>query len=85
MPKRYPEELKRRAIGDYKNGVPVQKVCRVNNVAISTIYRWLRDYEDEIPVPHYATLLRKKEHLEHVLGQYRTGKKSNTVRYDIMI
>lgn len=67
MPKRYPEESKRQAIGNYQNGVPIQEVCRINNVAISTIYRWLKDYQDEIPAPHYATLLHKKEHLEHVL------------------
>ena len=60
MPKKYPEELKRQVIGDYRNGVPIQEVCRISNVAISTIYRWLKDYEDEIPAPHYATLLRKK-------------------------
>ena len=71
MPKRYSEEYKRKIIQNYQNGVPIQEVCRVNNIAISTIYRWLKDYEDEIPIPNYATLLRKKEHLEHVLEVIR--------------
>ena len=67
MPKRYPEEYKQRIMQDYQNGVPIQEIGRTNNVAISTIYRWLKDYADEIPAPHYATLARKKEYLEHVL------------------
>lgn len=67
MPKKYPEEYKQKIIQDYQNGVPIQKISRINNVAISTIYRWLKDYQDEIPAPHYTTLLHKKEHLEHVL------------------
>ena len=71
MPKKYSEEYKRKIIQNYQNGVPIQEVCRVNNIAISTIYRWLKDYEDEIPIPNYATLLRKKEHLEHVLEVIR--------------
>ena len=52
MPKRYSEEYKRKIIQNYQNGVPIQEVCRVNNIAISTIYRWLKDYEDEIPIPN---------------------------------
>lgn len=67
MPKKYSEEYKQNIIQDYQNGVTIQKISQINNVAISTIYRWLKDYEDETPVPHYAALLRKKEHLEHVL------------------
>lgn len=71
MPKKYPEEYKRKIMQDYQNGVPIQEIGRTNNVAISTIYHWLKDYEDEIPIPHYATLLRKKEHLKHVLEVIR--------------
>lgn len=67
MPKRYPEEYKQRIIQDYQNGIPIQKISQTNSVAISTIYRWLKDCEQEIPTPHYSALLRKKEHLEHVL------------------
>lgn len=71
MPKKYSEEYKRKIMQDYQNGVPIQDIGRINNVAISTIYRWLKDYEDETPAPHYAALLRKKEHLEHVLEVIR--------------
>lgn len=71
MPKRYPEEYKRKIMQDYQNGVSIQDIGRINNVEISTIYRWLKDYEDETPAPHYAALLRKKEHLEHVLEVIR--------------
>ena len=71
MPKRYPEEYKQRIIQDYQNGVPIQKISQTNSVAISTIYRWLKDCEEEIPTPHYSVLLRKKEHLERVLEVIR--------------
>lgn len=71
MPTRYPEEYKRKIMQDYQNGVPIQEVSQVNNISISTIYRWLKDYEDEISAPHYTILLRQKEHLEHVLDVIR--------------
>ena len=71
MPKKYSEEYKRKIIQDYQNGVPLQEVSQVNSVAVSTIYRWLKDYEKETPAPHYQVLLRKKEHLEHVLEVIR--------------
>lgn len=67
MPKRYSEEYKQNVMNDYQNGVPIQKISQINSVAISTIYRWLKGYEKEVPAPHYSALLRKKEHLEHVL------------------
>lgn len=54
MPKRYPEEYKQKIIQDYQNGVPIQKISQTNSVAISTIYRWLKDCEEEIPTPHYS-------------------------------
>ena len=71
MPKKYSEEYKQKIMQDYQNGVPIQEIDRINNVAISTIYRWLKNYEDEIPAHRYATLLHKKEHLEHVLEVIR--------------
>lgn len=71
MPKKYSEEYKQKIMQDYQNGVSIQEIGPSNNVAISTIYRWLKDYKDETPVPHYAALLRKKEHLEHVLEVIR--------------
>ena len=43
MPKRYPEEYKQRIMQDYQNGVPIQEIGRTNDVAISTIYRWLKE------------------------------------------
>lgn len=67
MPKEYPEEYKQRIIQDYQNGMPIQKICQINHVAVSTIYRWLKDCEGEISAPRYSVLLHKKEHLEHVL------------------
>lgn len=47
--------------------MPIQKICQINHVAVSTIYRWLKDCEGEISAPRYSALLHKKEHLEHVL------------------
>lgn len=71
MPKRYSGEYKQAAIQDCQNGVPIDEVSQTRGIAVSTIYRWLKDYEDETPAPHYAALLRKKEHLEHVLEVIR--------------
>ena len=71
MPKKYSEEYKQNVMNDYQNGVPIQKISQINSVAISTIYHWLKDYEKEVPAPHYSVLLRKKEHLEHVLEVIR--------------
>ncbi len=71
MPKRYSEEYKQRIIQDYQYGVPIQEISQINSIAISTIYRWLKGCEQEIPTPHYSALLRKKEHLEHVLEVIR--------------
>lgn len=67
MPKRYPEEYKQRIIQNYQNIIPIQKTSLDNSVAISTVYRWLKDCEEEIPDPHYLALLHKKEHLNYVL------------------
>lgn len=66
MPKRYSGEYKQAAIQDCQNGIPIDEVSQTRGIAVSTIYRWLKDCAEEIPHPHYSALLRKKEHLEHV-------------------
>lgn len=71
MPKRYSGEYKQAAIQDCQNGIPIDEVSQTRGIAVSTIYRWLKDCAEEIPNPHYSALLRKKEHLEHVLEVIR--------------
>ena len=71
MPKRYSGEYKQAAIQDCQNGIPIDEVSQTRGIAVSTIYRWLKDCAEEIPHPHYSALLRKKEHLEHVLEVIR--------------
>lgn len=60
MPKRYSGEYKQAAIQDCQNGIPIDEVSQTRGIAVSTIYRWLKDCAEEIPNPHYSALLRKK-------------------------
>ena len=54
MPKRYSGEYKQAAIQDCQNGIPIDEVSQTRGIAVSTIYRWLKNYEDEIKMQlHY--------------------------------
>lgn len=66
MPKMYSSECKQEMIQDYQRGVPVPEISRCSGIAVSTIYRWLKEWESKISVPNYSALLRKKERLEHI-------------------
>lgn len=71
MPKRYPTRYKQKVIQDCQNGIPIYEVSQISGIAISTIYRWLKEWENEISVPNYSALLHKKERLEHILDVIR--------------
>ena len=71
MPKRYSKEFKRKVIQACQDGTPIHELSQSNGIAVSTIYRWIKEYEDEISVPSYSALLHKKERLEHMLDVIR--------------
>lgn len=48
MPKRYSGEYKQAAIQDCQNGIPIDEVSQTRGIAVSTIYRWLKDCAEEI-------------------------------------
>ena len=67
MPKKYTEERKCKVVQNCLDGMPIQEISQTEGIAVSTIYRWIKDCETDAPVPSYSALLYKKEHLEHVL------------------
>lgn len=71
MPKRYSKEYKQKVIQACQEGVPIHEVSQSNGIAVSTIYRWIKESETDIPIPNYSTLFHKKERLEHVLDVIR--------------
>lgn len=73
MPKRYSKEYKQKVIQACQEGVPIHEVGQSNGIAISTIYRWIREAETEIPIPNYSALFHKKERLEHMLDVIRSS------------
>ena len=71
MPKRYSKEYKRKVIQACQEGVPIHEVSQSNSIAVSTIYRWIKEAEAEVPIPSYSALFHKKERLEHMLDVIR--------------
>lgn len=67
MPKRYSEELKKKVIKDYQSGISICDVSQIFGIAISTVYRWLKELGNESIPSKDTVLFHKKEHLEHVL------------------
>ena len=71
MPKRYSKECKQELIQACQEGAPIHELSQSSGIAVSTIYRWIKEYEDEITIPNYSALLHKKERLEHILDVIR--------------
>ena len=71
MPKRYSKGYKRKVIQACQEGIPIYDLSQSNGIAVSTIYRWIKEYKDEISIPNYSALLHKKERLEHMLDVIR--------------
>lgn len=70
MPKKYPLEFKRQLVDLCRNGVPMSDVGKKFNVAISTLYRWLKEYgpsAESYTAAEYSTLQRQNARLNHLL------------------
>ena len=70
MPKKYPLEFKKQIVNLCQSGMPMSEAEKKFNVAISTLYRWLRECGPS-PEGHtaveYSTLLRQNTRSNHLL------------------
>lgn len=44
MPKKYGEDIKKQAVHCCESGQPIASVCQEYKIAVSTLYRWLKEY-----------------------------------------
>ncbi len=70
MPKKYPLEFKRQIVNLCQSGMPMSEAEKKFNVAISTLYRWLRESgpsaEGHTAV-EYSTLLKQNNQSNYLL------------------
>ncbi len=70
MPRQYPAEFKKQVVNLCRSGMPMPDVGKKFNVAVSTLYRWLKEYgpsaEGHTAV-EYDTLQRQNVRLNHLL------------------
>ena len=71
MPKRHSKEYKRKVIQACQEGIPIYDLSQSNGIAVSTIYRWIKESEAEILIPNYSALFHKKERLERIAEKIR--------------
>lgn len=62
MPKRYSKEYKQKVIQACQEGVPIHEVSQSNSIAVSTIYRWIKEAEAEVPIPGLKSCAEKERH-----------------------
>ena len=70
MPKQYPTEFKRQIVSLCRGGMPMSDAGEKFNVAISTLYRWLKEYgpsSEGHTAVEYNTLQRQNTRLNHLL------------------
>ena len=70
MPKQYLLEFKRQVVELCRGGMPLPDVGEKFNVTISTLYRWLKEYDPSAEghtAAEYSTLQRQNTRLNHLL------------------
>lgn len=70
MPRQYSIEFKTQVVNLCRSGMPMSDVGEKFNVAISTLYRWLREYGSSTEghtAVEYSTLQRQNIRLNHLL------------------
>lgn len=70
MPKQYSPEFKRQVVNLCRSGMPLPDVGEKFNVAVSTLYRWLKEYApsaEGYTAVEYSTLQRQNTRLNHLL------------------
>lgn len=71
MPKKYSSELKSKVIQSYRDGLPIDAVVQNYGVALSTVYRWIKEYKitcgNTESTPNYQMLWKQKKRLEHLI------------------
>ncbi len=73
---RWPSEQKLAMLQEWRSGVPLEEVCRKYGVNAALLYRWKRSLDqglkesgELIPKSQVATLQRRIDDLERVLGR----------------
>lgn len=91
MPKQYSDEFKREMILLFQDGMQISDINQNYGVALSTIYRWTKEYDaagDMKEASTYQVLLHRKESLEHIVEIIRLSGIINEVplqkRLDIL-
>jgi len=73
---RWPAEQKLAVLQEWKNGVPLEEVCRKYGVNAAQMYRWkrsldqgLKDAGEMVPKSQILVLQKRVEELERALGR----------------
>ncbi len=73
---RWPSEQKLAILQEWKNGVPLEEVCRKYGVNAAQMYRWkhsldqgLKESGEMVPKSQVLTLQKRIEELERALGR----------------
>lgn len=74
--RRWPAEQKLAVLQEWRNGVPLEEVCRKYGVNAAQMYRWRRSLEqglkesgEMVPRSQVVGLQRRVEELERALGR----------------
>lgn len=74
--RRWKPEDKLVLLEEWRNGTPLEEVCRRHGVAAAQMYKWRRDVEkglkdkgEMVPKSQIASLQKKVEDLERALGR----------------
>lgn len=85
MPKKYPEELRKKIVACFENGKVIDDLCKTHQIARSTLYRWIAEYQtiaqgdDHYSLSEFNTIIRQKERAEHLLEIIRLSNIINDV------
>ena len=73
---RWPTELKLAAVQEWRNGLPVEEVCRKYGMRAAGLYRWRQNVEHGlkesgglVPRSQTAALQKRVDELERALGR----------------